>query len=81
MGAQVPPASGVPPSIDRYPRTFKMRIFLDKKYQELNNLVIDSLKFIFPKNKVSVLNHTNHLILNQFIIPELQIFRNLQTQF
>lgn len=38
--------------INKPPRTYRLRIYMDNQYQELNNYVIKSLKILFPNNKI-----------------------------
>ena len=56
-------------------RTFRLRIFLDKKYDDLNNYVKRTLELLFPNNKVTI-NKTkiNMIIINVYSNNLINLF-------
>ena len=57
-------------------RTYKLRIGLDIKYNNINNLINNKLQILFPKNKVYKLKIKNK-IKSKFTMIELSVHSNL----
>ncbi len=59
--------------ISKAKRTYKLRIFNDLKYSQLNDFIFQTIKNIFPENKVNTCLYQNHIITYVYSnhIPEL----------
>jgi hypothetical protein len=52
--------------INSTPRTYRLRYSLDKKYNKLNEYVIQQLKILFPFNKVSTYVDNNTVVVSLY---------------
>ena len=53
--------------INQMPRTWKLRFFLNGKYEELNNFAVNQLKRIFPENVINPYRHPKHDMITIYV--------------
>ena len=52
--------------INKTPRSYRLRIALDKKYKKLNKCAENNLRILFPSNKIGIVNFKNHINLSVY---------------
>jgi len=59
--------------INKMPRTYKLRIFNDAQYTDLNRHIINQLRLLFPKNQVSFIDRNTMFVIyvHSNMIPKL----------
>ena len=63
--------------INKTPRTYRLRIFNDIKYDKLNKHIIKTIKKILPNNSVNVINHDTYYTIYvysnkiKYLFPQL----------
>lgn len=60
--------------INREPRCFKIRFFLDSKYPKIIKKCEESLSCLFPKNKVGLVDFTNYVVIQLYSKKLLDFF-------